>query len=458
MPSIRKLSDIVSWRLCLGCGACSYICQSNQIELREFRGEGIRPIQKSSDCGSCTDCISVCPGVQTDFPQVHSPSRQPDKLDSLGDNAGKGGSSNPITFPVRLLSDWGPIHSIWEGFATDPDIRFRGSSGGVLTALSLYCLEVAGMEGVLHIAQDKGNPLLNRTRLSRSRESILSAAGSRYSPASVCNGLSLVESSAKPCAIVGKPSEIAGLQNARKLRPNLDAKVGVTMSFFCAETPPTSATEALLVKLGIAPSTVSDLKYRGNGWPGFFAPILQDAKAQTPKLTYRESWSFLQAHRPWSVHLWPDGSGELADITCGDPWYQQPDGRNPGSSLVVARTLRGHAIIQGAISSGYLTLQPAESWKLVQSQTGLLAKKGSVWGRRLALGLFGIPVTALRGASLFRCWLGLSVKSKAASFFGTVRRIFSKKLFRPFCFNKLDSQVVPPPISVINERDPQCNS
>ena len=34
---------------------------------------------------------------------------------------------------------------IWEGYAADPEIRRLGSSGGLLSALALYCLEKEGM-------------------------------------------------------------------------------------------------------------------------------------------------------------------------------------------------------------------------------------------------------------------------------------------------------------------------
>jgi coenzyme F420 hydrogenase subunit beta len=290
----------------------------------------------------------------------------------------------------------------------------------------------------LHIAQDPEDPIRNRTRLSRTRGELLAATGSRYSPASVCNGLGLVEAAPKPCAIIGKPAEIAAVRNARKLRPELDDKVGVTLSFFCAESPSTRGTVALLDKLGVNPATLSDLRYRGLGWPGHFAPVRRGESEPRQKLTYRESWTFLQAFRPWSVQLWPDGTGELADISCGDPWYEKPDGKNPGFSLVVARTERGREIVAGAIAAGYLTLSPAENWKLEKSQASLINKKGAVWGRRLALRLFGLPVTKFVGLDLWHCWRELSFSDQLRSTLGTVRRILTRKLYRPTQFDPLN--------------------
>jgi len=375
------------------------------VRLVDYVNEGIRPVQSNDDCKNCSDCLQVCPAVETDF---------------LMTNA-------VVSHESRK---WGQVLEIWEGHASDPEIRFKGSSGGALTALSAYCLERLGMHGVLHIGADESDPVRNRTRLSKSREDLLKAVGSRYSPAAVCEHLELVEKAPSQCVVIGKPSEIAGLTNAIKVRPGLGAKVGVALSFFCAESPSTNGTLALLDKMRIDGASLGGLRYRGFGWPGHFAPTLKGATEPDQKISYRESWGFLQAFRPWSVQLWPDGTGELADISCGDPWYEQPDGQNPGFSLVVVRTPRGQEIVRGAIEAGYLQLKQAEFWKLEKSQSGLIKKKGAVWGRRLALRLAGLPVTKFRNLDLFHCWRKLSFSEQVKSIVGTLRRIMLRKLYR----------------------------
>lgn len=421
---IDKLQDVVDWRLCLGCGACAYICTERNITLFDFIEEGIRPVVGDGNCAGCRDCLDVCPAVRSDY--RHDSSKCVDSIAS-----------------PEFQDDWGPVTGIWEGHATDEEIRYKGSSGGVLTALSAYCLEQLGMHGVLHIAADTGDPLRNRTRLSRSRADLLSAVGSRYAPASIGNGLALVEQASAPCVIIGKPAEISAVRNARALRPRLDRNVGLTLSFFCAESPATRGTVALLEKLETKPEQVSELRYRGNGWPGHFAPTLRGESEPFKQLTYRESWSFLQAYRPWSVHQWPDGSGELADISCGDPWYEEPNGQNPGFSLVVARTQIGREIVEGAMRAGYLKLTVAEPWKLAKSQPNLLLKKGMVWGRRWATSCFRLPVTQLVGLNLKRCWDNLSWQEKLKSTFGTLRRILQRRLYRRLQLNHVGAVRVP---------------
>lgn len=408
MKSFKTVQQVVDWRLCLGCGACAYICPEHKIKLVDFVQEGIRPVVESDQCGSCRLCLQVCPSYENDHRAINSV-------------AGLIEEVKPFC---------GPVLEIWEGHAVNPAIRMAGSSGGLLTALSLFCLEQEKMHGVLHIGQDPEDPLRNKTTMSRTRGELMARAGSRYAPASACDRLDLIESAPAPCVFIGQPTEVSGLQKARALRPQLDQNVGLTLSFFCAGSPPRKGTLELLQSMGVDPSQVQDLRYRGNGWPGLFAVTLKGQSAPSHFRTYKESWGFVQAYRPFSVHLCPDGTGEDADISCGDPWYRNVKPGEPGSSLVVVRTERGRRIVRAAIDAGYVELQPAEPWKLLRSQEGLFEKRGAIWGRIATLKLLFIPVPRLRGFGLFLNWRRLPLKQKLRSTLGTVRRAFARRYFR----------------------------
>ena len=418
------------WRLCLGCGACFNGCDnSGGRALVDFPDEGIRSIRTDHAGSSLVCCDDACPLVETDFQPI---------------------DPNPSAV-TALLPQWGQILEIWEGHAANASIRFKGASGGVLTALCAYTIEKLGMKGVLHTGQDPEDPIKNRTRLSRTLEELKAAAGSRYSPASVCNGLHLVEEADGDCAFVGRPVEVAALRNLERSGSKRVRNVAAIFSFFCAEAPSSRGTLDLLEQMGVDPYQIEGLQYRGNGWPGEFAPFAKTAPKPLPRMTYRESWSFLQAYRPWTSHLWPDGTGELADISCGDPWYCKPDGENEGSSLVVVRTERGRRILRGAMETGYLKLKPAEPWKLIKSQEGLINKKGAIWGRLMVMRLFGLPTPKYRNANLFKCWMRLTLEEKLRSTLGTARRIITRKLYRPMT---MDSNTAVP----VKDAMVGCNS
>lgn len=410
MSKINTIADIVRWRLCVGCGACAPICPEQNVRLVDLVNEGIRPqILDTARCGSCRDCLDVCPAHEADY------STHPTRPGIL----------------LELLPRFGPVLEIWEGHASDPEIRFQGSSGGALTALALYCLEQEKMAGVLHIGQNPSDRVRNHTRLSRTREELLSFAGSRYAPASACDRLDLIEQSSSPCVFIGQPSEVTALRKAQKLKPALQRNTGLVLSFFCAGSPSTQGTLELLKTLGVPADDLQSMRYRGLGWPGMFSTTTTTEPKPKEHQTYQESWAFLQAFRPYATHIQPDGSGEHADISCGDPWYKEVIKGEPGSSLIVVRTEQGRKIIQGAMNAGYLSLSPAEPWKLTKSQENLTGKRRTIWGRRIAFKILGLPVTKLTGLPLFRLWLELPIRDKIKSIFGTIARIAARKYYRP---------------------------
>ena len=163
-------------------------------------------------------------------------------------------------------------------------------------------------------------------------------------------------------------------------------------------------------------------------------------------MTYAESWSFVQAYRPFSTHLCPDGSGEDADISCGDP-CARPVHKDERSSLslVIVRTETGRRILQGAIEAGYVKLTPAEPWKLIESQKNLMNKRGAIGGRVTALKALGLPGSAIARLSLFKNWRRLGFGEKMRSTLGTARRAISRGYYRPLVLKNGNPQKTPLP-------------
>jgi coenzyme F420 hydrogenase subunit beta len=405
----RNVQEIAQWRLCLGCGTCAALCPENKIKLVNIIGDGIRPNIVNNNCGSCRECVNVCPGYE----QVKS-----------SDNA---------SFDVigKLTLGWGKIFEVWEGHATDADIRRRCSSGGVATALAAYCIEKGGMSGVIHTGADAHNPLSTSTLKSKTVEELCAGAGSRYTPASPCEGLKYIENDPGQWAFIGKPCDAAGVRKGEAAAIRPVNNIGVVISIFCAGTPSTKGTRDLLKAMVIDPDQVASIRYRGDGWPGKFSVTMKGVDDARKELTYSEAWGGLQKYRPYRCHLCQDGTGEYADIACGDPWYREIKQDEEGYSLILVRTRKGHDILHDAIVKGYISAELMDASILEKSQTNLLNKRAAVWGRLLAFRLFGLPVPTYVGFPLFRNWMTLSVSEKIRSVAGTVRRIMKRRYWRP---------------------------
>ncbi len=408
-PRVRGIQDVAERHLCTGCGVCAFV-QKAVIEMVDDVDAGRRPLVRDVD-GRVPDtsaALAVCPGVEL----------------SHGD---------PVEGAIPELQEaWGPVLEVWEGYATDPEIRLAASSGGAATALALHCLANEGMHGVLHTAAREDVPYLNRTVLSTTRAELLAATGSRYAPASPCDGLQEVVDAPAPCVFVGKPCDVAGAQRARGMDPGLDDNLGLTIGIFCAGTPSVRGTLEMLAEMGIEDvELVRSIRYRGNGWPGDAVATVEPGTDER-RMSYEESWGqILQRHRQWRCYVCADHTGEFADVAVGDPWYREIAPDEPGHSLVVVRTERGRKIVEAALEAGMLTLERVQPSLLPASQPNLLQVRGSVWGRIATMRVLGLPAPVLRGLpTLPAWWSALSARGKVQSVLGTVKRIFTKRLYR----------------------------
>jgi coenzyme F420 hydrogenase subunit beta len=407
--SFRSVADVVSWRLCLGCGACVSVCPNRALLLVDVQDDGLRPRTDRDKCAQCGQCIKVCPGINIET------------------------SCTETAVMPELRRAWGPVLEIWEGYAADPEIRFLGSSGGVVTALSLYCIEKMRMQGVLHVGADGGNPLANVPVVSCDRPSLVKRTGSRYAPAAPCSGFELLNGGAgSQFVFAGKPCDVAAVRKWQALGGEACDRIAVAISIFCAGTPSTRGTLRMIEELGVAPGQVSELRYRGCGWPGRTVAKTNGDGNEHPSMSYGEAWGeILSKHTQFRCRLCPDSTGESADLSCGDPWYREIEPDDPGRSLVLVRTAVGRKILHEAMNTGYVRLERVDAGVLPESQQSLLHRRQELWGRLTALRLLGVPVPRYGGFSLLANWRALPVTDKIRSVLGTIRRARQRGWSRP---------------------------
>lgn len=394
----EALADVVKSQLCCGCGACAAACERGAVRLVNDEAEGISPEFVGGGCGECRECLAFCPGAVLQYRTLRR------------ENPGK---YHPLI---------GPYLEIYDGYASDEAIRRQGSSGGILSALALYCLEAGQADAVLQTGMDPAKPWLNKSVISRTRDEVVENSGSRYAPSSPCETLRELEESGAPCIFIGKPCDVAAVYAMRRVKRQMDMRLALLLSFFCAGPPASRATRDFIAGAGIDPQTVTSIRYRGNGWPGEFE-VRYDGNRARKSFTYRQSWGALaRFRRPFRCSICPDGMGEFADIACGDAWHQYKDNGDPGRSTVIVRTFRGRVILEKACEAGYVTLEPSTVENILSGQ-GLQKRKHELYGRLLAMRLTALPRPDYEDFPGEMLWHDTPPWTKVRVIAGTVRRI-----------------------------------
>lgn len=325
---MTDVSYIIKNDLCLGCGLCQAINQKNcKMELSK-RGF-YRPLFNSPLSKEQKAKISkLCPGIR-----VHNIN----------------GKSNFI---------WGNVVQVSNAWSTNPSIRQTSSSGGVTSSLAIYLLESHKVDGVLHIGVQDDSYLYNKLYISRNREEVLKRNASRYAPAAIFNHILDILSlnTTEIYAFIGKPCDIAGIQNLLQEYPEYKYKIKYYLAIFCAGMPSYNASQKAISTFMKKCPPIS-LRYRGDGWPGYFTVGYSDGT--TCRMTYNESWGkILGRDLGFRCKICPDGIGLLADIALGDSWntsngypdFTEADGKN----FCFIRNQKGLELFREAEREGYI--------------------------------------------------------------------------------------------------------
>lgn len=395
---MRLIKKVIENNLCVGCGLCESMISDCKLKLNKegfFKPEFIKPIESYSN--ELKEIQKVCPSINVN-------------VESTGNN--------------NLL--WGNIDKIQRGYSNTPDIRHKGSSGGVLTQAAVSLLESGKVDKVLQIGADKVKPFLNNTYLNHNIEDVIGCSGSRYSPSKLLYNIEQQLKLNHKLLIIGKPCDISALKNFVKNNDEFKNNIIYTMSFFCAGIPSQSSTFELISNLGVEKvEEINSFKYRGGGWPGKVQIGTTDG--YTNECSYEDSWGkLLGRNLNKRCKICPDGIGLEADFVCADSWESSngyPDFEDkPGYSLIISRNEKGTEILNHLEEVNKITLEnvDVESIKQVQPYQ---------WNRIVYLGsrMLGARFKGYKfnftGVNIVRKMFLGTIKLHIVNFLGIFKRI-----------------------------------
>lgn len=406
-----SLGEIVENGLCIGCGLCRSVAGPGEVEIVMTREGRERPVAREVLSEATLVRINaVCPGIRVEGPD---PSR----------------SSDAAAKDVV----WGSVERLSIGHATDPDVRHRCSSGGVLTALGQFLLTSGRAAFILHVAASRSTPMRSERRLSFDTASVLDGAGSRYGPVTPLVDFCQILDRGEPFALIGKPCDVTAVRNLARVDARVDGLMRYALAFVCGGASDLTKSEQMLQRFGVGEDAVTLFRYRGHGNPGPNRLETRDGRAF--QMSYRELW---EDEDRWMIQprckICPDAIGQSADIVASDAWLNGgPAVDDEALNGIWVRTRGGQELLDAAIAAGAIAIKRESGFaEFDVLQSHQVRKRRAVWARLKGMEIAGRPVPEVIGLQLEECARQNSLGENLAEARGACERARNGRLGEPY--------------------------
>jgi coenzyme F420 hydrogenase subunit beta len=403
------LEEIVENGLCIGCGLCRSIAGRDQIDFVMTPQGRERPLaRRPLDRAALERINAVCPGTRI------------------------GGTDTASCNTAMHDTVWGPAERLSIGHASDPLVRFRGSSGGALTALGRFLLSSGRVNFILHVGASKSAPMRSERRLSFDAAAVLDGAGSRYGPVAVLTDFCEILERAEPFALIAKPCDVTAVRNLGRIDARVDRYMRYALTLVCGGASDLRKSEEVLQHFRIHESELALFRYRGHGNPGLTRVETKDGRAF--ELTYQQLW---EDESKWMIQprcrICPDAIGVEADIATSDVWPGgSPAGEDAGFNGFIVRTARGLELYEAAVAAGALTIDHSATYAdFDRFQPHQVRKRRAVWARLKALQVTGKPVPQVTNLGLEDCARQNTLRENLAEYRGARDRAGASSLTEP---------------------------
>ena len=347
--------------LCTRCGTCMGVCPMGAISL----DKSFYPILNSDKCQGCELCAKVCPGDGVNFEDL-----------------------TEITFGYRndSISSIGYVSSNYIGYARDRKIREGGASGGAITALLTGMLEKGLVEGCIVARMNKEKPWIGEYFIAHTVEDLLDSQDSLYTSIPVNVSFKRICNLPGKYAYVALPCQVQGYRMAAEKIPILKEKIHFVIGLFCGGSLEPYAVNEMLQAKGLNSSDICNFQFRSGKWPGKIRAILKSGEiVNMHYFDYKDgAYNYLiRLYMPKRCQTCIDSSNEFADISFGDVWLRDKDGRYQFSdhSTIVVQTSRGSQVLKEVCESGNLIAREFKNDSIYKVQ---LKRKGIIAPLRIA--------------------------------------------------------------------------
>lgn len=305
----------------------------------------------------------------------------------------------------------GTIYGSYVGYAKNPETRHNAASGGAVSAITRYLLDMGIVSMVLasrlEIVSGKFIPEIVLAEKSSDLDDCKNSIYFSYHIGSGGSFRKIVDRirNGGRVAVVGLHCHLKTLSYFLK-RNNIPKDRCLMIGLFCSHAPDIKLLYGLFNRLKINLNSVSAYRaktgVKGNdGRLHATSTVIHTDGTETiiPHIkftTYRNCWFY--AHN--KCLTCSDQFAENADISCGDAWYKEIQKEPCKYTTILARTAEANQIVLNMAEEDILFLGTVDPKTVIHSQSKVTAiAKHSRSARTKLAGLFGIHLPESRGSS-----------------------------------------------------------
>ncbi len=303
----------------------------------------------------------------------------------------------------RLPDNWllGVHCTVRVGHAANAEIRRKGASGGVTTAVLVHLLRTGKIDAAILVRQ--GIPTAEEASvfIAKTPEEVIASAQSVYIPVPTLQILRNLEPG-KRYAMTCLPEQASALRQLQTGGYAPARQIEYVLGPYTGTALQPAAIRAILRAHSIRDDdAISSLQWRAGEWPGYLEIITASGRIVRSKKVY---YNYLIPFFVTQTSLQSmDFANEFCDLSVGDAWSPQYEALGEGHSVFVTRSQAMEEVIREMESQGELSAQIEDPLKASEMHGHMLdfKKRGGYLRNQLRrkLGLrapdYGIRPTAI---------------------------------------------------------------
>ena len=363
MNSWNDLSDcVVKNAYCCGCGVCAGVCPQNALEIR-FDEYGEYRTHLVGNCTDCGLCWAVCPFANGNSNEDDIAKRKFAHIQGI--------NHKPET---------GYYMESYVGYARDPDVRWRGASGGLTTSLLCTLLEEHVVDYVITVSPMLGPDKLFEYRILDNAPDVMRSSKSAYYPVELSQAVKFVRQNEARFALVGLPCFVKAIELAGNACPAIKRRLVFTVGLTCGQLKSKSYAEYLAQMAGLTGKIKSvNFRVKDQCKPADnYAFEAEDLAGTKCKILWSEGVGAVWCSGRFCLNACrycDDVFAECAEIAFCDAWLHPHSKNAEGTNFMIDRI--GLLNIKGCDVNRRMALHPIPIADVIRSQTGVLVRKRS---------------------------------------------------------------------------------